>query len=229
MPAPRCAARVTGPSSRRLLQRQLLPSGQMDSTAWTWARAAGDPARGRKPPFIAGTPALRLTPTRSAAQRRTRTPGRRCPWRRCPRSCCCCCCCPRPVSRAGPRAGARHPHGSSPAGKRPRPAAPPRARLDALPCPDGAWQPGGLVGRGVEKGALGESLRASAGLPTPDSSPCDRWQRSGTAGWDWPAGSPDVPLPAAAGAAPAPGRCSDRTCTRQRGWRGAHCFCTIHQ
>lgn len=78
VPAPRSAARVTAPSSRRLFQRQLLPSGQMDSTAWTWAPAPGDPARGRKQPFIAGTPRLRLTPTRSAAEHSaaagTRTP-----------------------------------------------------------------------------------------------------------------------------------------------------------
>ncbi|XP_048176740.1 phospholipase A2-like isoform X1 [Corvus hawaiiensis] len=51
----------------------------MDSTAWTRAPAPGDPARGRKQPFIAGTPLPRLTPTHSAAEQDaaagTRTPG----------------------------------------------------------------------------------------------------------------------------------------------------------
>lgn len=116
----RRAARATGPSS----PRRLLPSGQTDSGARSSALAPGDPARGRKRPFIGGTQPPRLTPTRCAPAARhscaepapppapaaahTRPP--RCPWHpaapRCPCGrpcfCCCrcCCCCWRPVSRA---------------------------------------------------------------------------------------------------------------------------------
>lgn len=185
MPAPRSAARVTGPSSPRLFQQQLLPSGPDGQHSLDLG--SGGPGSGQKAAFYSRHAAPRLTPTRSAAKQGaaagTRTPARRCAWRRCPRSCCCCCCCRRPVSRAGPRAGARHPHGPprQGSGRVPR-------RLHGLcwtraplPAPGrmGFGSVGVQVGRGVEKGVLAETLTGSACLPTPESSPCDSWPALG--------------------------------------------------
>lgn len=84
---------------------------------------SGGPGSGQKAAFYSrhAAAAAHTYTLRCRAQRCCRDPhpARRCPWRRCPRSCCCCC--RRPVSKAGPRPGAPSTR-SFPAGERPRPA-----------------------------------------------------------------------------------------------------------